>query len=837
MEKRLLVRAVLAVTLAGVPLASWWWSGRTQETEFSSSQLDEHPAELSIRPFDEPFSLPERGSSLFDKVFSRNNAQGLREYAVPYPFPRLIRRLEEAAGGIEPRITLFPMGRSLQRVAAIEGMADLKNLDPFFRFPRIVLGFDRESLNAEGRLNLNLKDRLYIGMNEKAGLLEVISYNDEAGRFEYQVVRDYEAGKKAQVHYANRQLCLTCHQNQTPIFSRAPWAESNANPAMQEGLLRVLRQAFAEKACDGSDPVFCVKQTENGLQHFYLGAPVRVDQEVPYALDQTTKSGNYFHAYHKMWQRICSDLECRKELLRQVFLYKLTGQTGLLQTASVQRFNQEIERRWRKEFPHGMKLPEAAIPNRDPLLHHRERGREDLSLIDGRQSHVKTDLEQVLSNSDVPGEFEPLHPRSPSELWTGPFVDQGSLSRLVHGYAQFFTASDARVIDEILARAPVDPSLIETLSSTCKFKRGGNAERPDFSISCAPSGATGIQFSTFVRVPPGSSELSGTSKLVRLFSAKASCDAAMVATPENLMSGRACPQAENVQTRIRRAGNGGWELSFQFLGGVSLRFLDSRRLAPVRLPELAPGEEKTLPTEIRIVADAGPLARALENAYQGGAFQKFAEGPALNRINIMTMVMGFMGRIPNEFLNLTREMSTLKKETEAPEDELGELPLKSSERAVALATRACGACHFNREGVPAAFLGGPQLTMNPFQKCVKVSACSARMLYRLKMWECDESEFQFKKTPMPPTSRMKAMNVDLEKWKRTDRVQLHQSLVSLLPHVEVIQILMRQGVPQAQAQAFLEDLRKPGCPQELSTLFEMLPRCDDSFPTSGSSCQ
>ena len=41
------------------------------------------------------------------------------------------------------------------------------------------------------------RDRLYLGYQENANLIEVISYNEAAARFEFQLVRDYRAGANA----------------------------------------------------------------------------------------------------------------------------------------------------------------------------------------------------------------------------------------------------------------------------------------------------------------------------------------------------------------------------------------------------------------------------------------------------------------------------------------------------------------------------------------------------------------------------------------------------------------------------------------------------------------
>ena len=90
-----------------------------------------------------------------------------------------------------------------------------------------------------------LKDRLYLGYQEKANIIEVISYNEAAGRFEFQLVKDYRAGGTPRVVYANRNVCIACHQNHAPLFSRQQWDETNANPRVAALLARRGRRSTA----------------------------------------------------------------------------------------------------------------------------------------------------------------------------------------------------------------------------------------------------------------------------------------------------------------------------------------------------------------------------------------------------------------------------------------------------------------------------------------------------------------------------------------------------------------------------------------------------------------
>ncbi len=814
-----------------------------------SSVANPNEPEFSIYPYNEAFSLPDRGTSLFDKIFSRNTELGLREYNIPYPFQKFVAQLTEASGGVAPLQLLFPMGRSLQRVAAIAGMKNVPNADPFYRFPRLVLGFDQESLNSADHLNLNLKGRLYIGMNEKAELLEVISYNDEAGRFEYQVVRNYNAIKKPTVVYANRQLCLTCHQNQTPIFSRGPWSESNANPVMTEGMLRVMRSQMGDHLCAaGLDDPFCF----DGKDYRYFGAPVAVDISAPQGLDQTTKLGNTFHAYHKMWQRLCSDMECRKQLLRQILLYKLVGQNLLLLTPDLQNLNSVLASRWQKEFPQGMVLPEASVPNRDPLQNVNDRGRENISMIQGKAPAVKSALEQVLALGNIPGEFEPARVRAPMQpAWTSPFLlpessigdaasPEPGVARLIAGYAEFFTTSDIKTIDRILISRPTEQ--VETLKAHCSWLMG--SDQVSFTLKCQFGPESRVSFSSFLRPASkdANSELLGSVSQLRLQVGQPLCDPNLVASTHNLSHGSACFQVNNLKASVRREGSV-FVLRMLTMSGLSVRLFDGRRLGAIQLPN-PKSVTAAVNISVPIINDLAPIRVALESAFNSvnasdktTGFRRYIDGPALNRNHIMAMMLRFLGTPQDQLFNLTKEMQGLKRVSEAPDDEITQVEnLKPVDRALALAMHNCGACHYNRDNVPPAYLGGPTETLSLKDRCQRLATCSSRMLYRLKMWDCPVSDYTNKKSPMPPAGRFVTLNIAPEFWKEHDRKQLFQALQSIFPKAELPAYLISQGLSPVDATNITSELQTLGCESRLSEIFEKLPRCDKDLPLNVSEC-
>lgn len=153
--------------------------------------------------------LPSVGSSLFDKIYSKTSAAGPAVYQVPFPLDRLVGRVTDLDGDFVH--AHFPFSRSLQRPQDL-------SYDPLMN-PRIVLAptKDRDSLT---------RGKLFFGYVKAKDQLEIISFNDEAGRFEYQIVTDYSRNPK--VFYVDRGKCLSCHQDQAPIFSPPGWQDSTA---------------------------------------------------------------------------------------------------------------------------------------------------------------------------------------------------------------------------------------------------------------------------------------------------------------------------------------------------------------------------------------------------------------------------------------------------------------------------------------------------------------------------------------------------------------------------------------------------------------------------------
>lgn len=330
--------------------------------------------------------LPAVGRSLFDFLVTEEK-NGVREYNVPFPYTALIQKIEQRLHGNDgpPHVkqVLIPLGRSLQRNAAAPD---------FFQFPRVVAAIDTEA-TAHGDQSLFLKDRVYIGFGEKSAILEVISYNEAAARFEFQVVNDYRPGGTPRVAYADRAVCMSCHQNAALVFSRQNWDESNANPEVAR-LLKQHGDAFH-------------------------GVAVERGVDVPFAIDVAARRANLFAVTQLLWRVACGEGadgdRCRATVFGLALQYRLSGERGY--DASSRRTQQDVAQIFVKElptrWPGGLLIPDPTIPNRNPLQRIADQNARSPVFNPGLDAKGKKLLGDLLANTDIPAPFEPLNARAP----------------------------------------------------------------------------------------------------------------------------------------------------------------------------------------------------------------------------------------------------------------------------------------------------------------------------------------------------------------------------------------------------------------------------------------
>ena len=390
----------------------------TQTESAVSTPAASPTAPWVIDPTEPGPNLPPMGRSLFDFLITKE-VQSKKVYEIPFPFSALVTRIEShlQAKDTAPVLKrlLIPVNRSLQRRAG-EGA--------YFTYPRAVLAVDTDS--ASGSLSpMHLKDRLYIGYHEKTGVLEVISYNEAAGRFEFQIVSDYRADTTPSVRYANRALCIACHQNHSPLFARPMWDETNVNPKIAALLAHQHRP--------------------------YYGFPLQPGVSALQAFDDATDRANEISLLQLLWREGCEhvgrreqSIACRTELAEWVLRYGLSkGTVPDWRTTGMEQREPAFLAAWRTRWPNGLSIPNPDIPNRNPFRY------VGVSEFPGLSEVEATGLEGMEPRSVFRGPFEPTQPREPLEVWPVPETPE-ALERVLVGFAQFLTKTDFQRLAEIL---------------------------------------------------------------------------------------------------------------------------------------------------------------------------------------------------------------------------------------------------------------------------------------------------------------------------------------------------------------------------------------------------
>ena len=351
--------------------------------------------------------LPPAGTrSLFDHVIALNDG-------LPYPFSKLIALLKaQNPDNTEPLTLLIPNGRSL-----LKGQADNQH-------PRIVVASDFDQHNTVTGLGMATRGQLFLGFVENANEIEVLSYNEAAGRFEFQLVQNYCAGCVPRIVYARRAICTTCHQGGgAPIFSQRPWNETN-----------------------GQQSTAAAIAAARGNQQAYLGVALQQPLANSERFDQLTDIGNFYQATQRLWLDGCGKEgnECRRQMLSLALQY--TDNAGGFDANSSQA--QVLKQLQAVSFPKdGIFVAESDVLNRDVIgekqgfkgwLH--SLITRDIKFGEGAKDNE--DLSEFDKLPPLRKELDPLTIRAPKQLLTANNIDG------VYGVASFFTQADLKVLAE-----------------------------------------------------------------------------------------------------------------------------------------------------------------------------------------------------------------------------------------------------------------------------------------------------------------------------------------------------------------------------------------------------
>lgn len=757
-------------------------------------EVSNHKATLSVAPQEFPGSMPTEGRSFFDKVFSEKG-----QYKVPYPFTLVLQRLSEYTGqkinspdssGL--KVAMIPMGRSLQRNAAVEGVAN-PSIENFFRYPRIVVAVDEEPTH-ENALVLNLKNKMYLGFNEKAQVIEVISYNEENGRYEYQVVRDYAEGKSSQVVYANRSLCLSCHQNQTPIFSKGPWSETNANPVIAEKLQSVFDQAFGKAACASSKPqTYCYQDNKP----FYLGAPVQIESHVTHQFDTSTDLANLTHAYQKMWKELCVSDSCRTQFLQSMILYRLSAQEGLVPTAEMKNQIDKMEQAWKLRYSWGWAVPSPDIPDRDPLKDvQKDPQISDLSTVSDLN---RQEVLQLLSSSKIPSAFEPLLPRAPTAIWKDTGIDSSNTNRLIRGLAQEFTLSDLKWLDQWLKANRNEKDLVTQLTSVCDIQK----DKWNLVISCKGESEESFAFDTYITF----SGNQGQAKISELNyrSKKLNCDSQLGPTEDTV----ACTRFSDLAGHFVKSSEAQGSLTLKLKNGLGVKTLNGYDMSEVQFD---------LEAKVANIKVYSPLS-FLQSVIEQNTRSLFAN-EIFNRFQIMKTLMSLQATKLTRQQDESYQGLPLTVDASFTAEELQE-----KMNGFALMKNVCIQCHQKNDNTPPHFMGTVTHPLNDFEMCQQIEQCAPRMIYRLKMRQCSIADAKSKKNAMPPANFFKD-EASLSYWMNIYNPKIIKFLFSLVDEKNLTQAFVGAGLPDSQAQKATTDILSSDCPESDSIVYDQLPKCE-----------
>lgn len=654
-------------------------------------------------------NLPPAGRSLFDFLFTETagsaHTDEPRTYQVPFPFSALIDRIRgrlsnrEFMGGT--RIAIIPMGRSLQRVAAAP---------EFFKYPRTVIVATGEPRTDAHDAGMLLKDRLYVAYVEKTATLEVISYNEAAGRFEFQLVKDYRAGAQPKVFYADRAICISCHQNHAPIFSQPMWGETNANGKVAD-LLR-------ERGTD-------------------MRLTTQANIDFPDEIEKAAIRANNLVTLQTVWQRGCEDerdslqsRRCRAAAFAAVLQYGLSGKRDFDSSAAGYRddFVATLSRVWSLQWPDGLRVARSSLPDRNPF------GGAVSSYGGSSSGESYFDWKEA---ANIPPNLDPLTPRSPHEIWR--VAGAIDTPRIIYGWAHFFAADDFRKLDNSLVKRAAD-ARVQRSSYYAQCSATRSPSGFPLNLQCTSNARAEQTVTLVARI-----EANGKGRIDWLNFGPAGTlrDVDITADPAQMTATgyvlRAIPKLAPLTTRLP----------------------DGRRLAGVeiRWNDRAAKESEAKPLDVQFEAtvmdDFAPVRQAVDRLLETRP-ALFDRAP-LMRAQLMPALLAELdlsGKpISSNSWCCTDDAGMPSPKLDAPEVDVAVL----NDEKLQPFFRYCATCHYTGERFPPNFLSGEAR-----QVAENLRRCAPRMLARISAWVTPAE--QRLKSPMPPATALPALGTTPQQW-------------------------------------------------------------------------
>lgn len=695
-----------------------------------------------IDPTNPGEDVPSVGRSLFDHLVIRHQGEST-SYDIPYPFSALLKNIEKTAATRTStphfKIIVIPFGRSLHRYAA---------KPDFLQFPRILATVDTDAILARetretdpktAPLPFYLQDRLFLAFQEKAAMIEVISYNEAAGRFEFQIVRNYRPDTTPQVIYANRKVCTVCHQHHAPIFPEPLWTETNADSTIQT-LLQASRQDLSS------------------LVH---------GVDIAAAFDAATDRANDILVSQKLWQEGCEtpalpqqSIECRANLLILALQQGLSGKSPLLDPTPSPKNDifPSLLKSWGARWPHGLWLPNPNIPNR-PLA-------DVLAFITPKASDAYFSPKLDGERTQIYPLMDPVTPRPPLATLTFTPQDPSPGIQILTNLSNLFSQADMQALDRQLVRVARHQEISAwPLHSRCHTTIRSETESViELKLECGPT-------SDFPAEPEPSFSLKGRLRFQHGQFRHGTVHRLRLDNHEeyaHLRIRKAVFQKDDASDQLTllltQSPSG---LHARTHGGNLIQSLVLNRPPPFLDPDLPPATLVVSDATIKILPDFSLVQQAVK-AMITETFHGQTEALGFAPFRRMKLVQSLLHHLdPSTQKGCCDMVADLPPVMRDRHPSLVNIFARTNKppSPLQLLDRYCGDCHHGVDPAPPNFLHG-----SVSQVGENLAQCAERIHVRLNMWKLAPAERGV--APMPPPTALPRLTTMPGHWPQQEEFWL-----------------------------------------------------------------
>lgn len=268
------------------------------------------------------------GESVFEKIIkdingSKNNSR------VIYPITSLVEKLDEHIYHNENKV-LGVISKSFNH----QNKNIFSNKAPFTIYSTFL----------EGKIDYQVKDRVFLIYHDHNNHLEVISYNEEEGRFNFLQVHNYSNSGENKLKKAKLNACMQCHKDLVPLHEKNNIIDSNNLPSI-----------VSEIKNDDKNPRRLEKIGEDFIFNGVMLSQQKMNNEL---MINSIENSQKIIQFNQTWKKICaysSDIaevkHCRANILYHAFILSLSPLevAKTLSSRSYNIFLNKIDNEFRKK--------------------------------------------------------------------------------------------------------------------------------------------------------------------------------------------------------------------------------------------------------------------------------------------------------------------------------------------------------------------------------------------------------------------------------------------------------------------------------------------------------